>query len=174
MNARNRSGLSASTIGPPPDELAADRLAERGELRRDRAGSPRSAAAGRRAAPPRSGGSAIWATELELAAGGLDRVARRRRRGPRRHVAELDQGDPLAGEPAAEHRGAATWSLKRSLAVELGLELVGAVLGRRSGRSAGCVSSSSEALETTSSASPIPIRIPIASAMKTAASEAAW
>jgi hypothetical protein len=34
-------------------------------------------------------------------------------------------------------------------------------------------SSSSDALETTSSASPIPIRIPTASAMKTAASEAA-
>ncbi len=136
MNVAKTVGVSASTIGPPPGQLPSDRpadgdegvgiAAQRGKSRRQLGaqslGVGRLGDLGDRGEVPPGG--------LDRLAGcGCDLVG---------DVAELDQRHPPAGESAGEYRRQDLVA-EAFAAVELRLELVGAVLGRAQIRPKACL-----------------------------------
>ena len=174
LKRAKRSGASRLDRRAAAGELARRRPRRSSSARRRRGGAARSA--GRQVVEQRLlvGGSAIWATAASSPSAASTRVAgvgdellvecrraRRARPGGRRAVPD-------------ERPRVRSGQLNRSLAVELRPGGRRPCPRRPRDPTRRLASSSSEALETTSSASPIPIRIPTASAMKTAASEAAW
>ena len=169
--ALNSCSRTLSTERPPLDQLAADRGAEVGAApgagRAVANRAPAAAAKARRRAAVRGS-----RRERDFAAGRLDR-ARRRDRVVSVSTSPNSTNATRSRSSRPATSAGPTGSLN-SLSMSSWERRSSTSARPPRGPRAGCSRAPPEAPETTSSASPMPIRIPIARATKTAASEAAW